>query len=214
MFPRWMMCSGVPAMRRRARRGIRSVSGPLDNPLTPLPPSGLQTVVCPRLSAFAPDAVVRPGEDSPRLRAGSAFPGARRRTASPPRRSGAAGENRCTTCRPKRCVRRLSVPKRGRAASTRTKETRLRRNRISKLPMVRSSSRTETAMSENESRAPTIHSAPRSAAGSRDKPGTDHSFAVSLFTDRLATSWKPWSVPGFPQPRAGKSLRSSRREAP
>src|SRR5882672_10991226 len=33
------------------------------NPTTQLPPSGLQTVVCPRFSAFAPDAVEGSGED-------------------------------------------------------------------------------------------------------------------------------------------------------
>src|SRR5438477_556418 len=47
-----MMCSGAPAMRKRARRGMTYV-GPLDSPLTPLQPSGLQTVVCPRFSSAA-----------------------------------------------------------------------------------------------------------------------------------------------------------------
>ena len=69
------------------------------------------------------------------------------------------------TCKPSRRVRSLLSPKRGSTASTRRSETRLRRARISKLPMLRSSSRTETAMSENERSAPTIHSAPRSATG-------------------------------------------------
>src|SRR6266849_2373333 len=72
------------------------------------------------------------------------------------------------TCKPNRRVRSLPRPKRGRTASTRRSETRLRRARISKLPMVRSSSRTEIAMSENESRAPTIHNAPRRATGIPD----------------------------------------------
>ena len=113
-----------------------------------------------------------------------------------------------TTCRPKRRVRTAPTPKRGSTASTRANETRLRRNRISKLPMVRSSSRTATAMRENDSSAPHIHRAPRRAAGMPDKPRTDHGFAISLLT-----VGKLWSDPGF-QPRAGKSLRSSRREAP
>jgi len=45
-----------------------------------------------------------------------------------------------------------------------TSETRLLRNRISNVPSL-PSSRTATAISENDNSAPPIHSAPRNAAG-------------------------------------------------
>ena len=69
-----------------------------------------------------------------------------------------------TVCRPNHRVRSARSPKTGRSAPMMTSETTLRRNNISKLPMVRSNSRTATAMAENDSTAPPIHRAPRSAA--------------------------------------------------
>src|SRR5436190_5919841 len=82
------------------------------------------------------------------------------------------------TCSPSRRVRSLLKPRRGRTASTMRSETRLRRARISKLPMEWSSSRTETAMSENEISAPPIHKAPRSAADLPDKSTTRREVAA------------------------------------
>src|SRR5437879_7228810 len=73
-----------------------------------------------------------------------------------------------TRCRPNRRVRSLPRPKRGSTASTMRSETKLRSARISKLPMVRNSSRAATAMTANESIEPPIHRAPRNAA---DLPG-------------------------------------------
>jgi hypothetical protein len=70
-----------------------------------------------------------------------------------------------TKCTPIRRVRSARIPNQGKTASMMTSETRLRRKRISKVPRVRSSSRTATAMSENESNAPPIHRAPRTAEG-------------------------------------------------
>src|SRR5438067_5067479 len=74
---------------------------------------------------------------------------------------------RCITaraaCTGKRLVRSGAKPRRSVIVETSSSVTSVRSARISRIPMWRSSSRTATAITANDSTAPSIHSTPRSA---------------------------------------------------